>query len=281
MSDIFKFVMLLVVILLNVIFARDIVTSGESNTWADISGLATANIALLTALIVWFGYKQLTEIKKDNNRSLSQSAYGKYLQMALEYPQLAFPQPETLKNNDLLYSQYRWFVANMLFSFEETLISNVNAKDWKKSIAKQIEIHKWHIKNSNYLNVGWDDSLVEIIDSVVKNSYVKKHKHKVYECHDQCYHIYEEYLNLIMSHPEYYIIRESFDDSFTSKIEYHIFVKKALFLLGRIDTMSDGCKDWSRVIKEELNHFHHIFKDGIDYKNRSLILGEHQHLIES
>ncbi|NRD71861.1 hypothetical protein HQQ94_01090 [Shewanella sp. VB17] len=58
------------------------------------------------------------------------------------------------------YYQYKWFVANMFFAFEQVLKACKDDKTWEATIKHQLARHKWHLDKSNSAKRSeWSDEL--------------------------------------------------------------------------------------------------------------------------
>jgi len=276
-------------------FSFYLIPSSES-VWADLSGLATINIAVLTAFIVTFGLSQLKatrsqlnvandqlrEAKKDNVRSFSHNAYSKYLKLTLEYPNFAHPEQELIKHDSTMHSQYRWFISNMLFYFEEILMINDKDKDWNKAISRQIKIHMWQISGSSYKQQGWSPELLKIINSLSTSRYYKKKRSnnddkELLEVEN----LYQQYLLLLLKYPTYYKEDKSTEEIVLNHSEYFIFLKNAFYLLGYMMELSADDKEWTALIKEEKHKLETTYNslNKIKFIDNELILKKHKKLL--
>ncbi|MFS1465529.1 hypothetical protein BCU33_005610 [Vibrio lentus] len=256
-----RFTLITSYLVLNAVFAYLIITGSTQSLWSDFSGLATVNVAFMTAFIVFFGMyqlntakEQLEESKQVNIKSLSHNSYSKYLQLALENPQFAFPNPDFIQSKVEVFAKYRWFVANMLFYFEEVLVVNDQDRNWSNAISRQIKIHMWYLENSNYRNQAWSTELVEIITKQVQVKSFRKKNTFVDNCNKASIHLlYEKYLNHLAEVPGFYDAdgHISLDDY--DKTAHTIYLKKALFILGQIAELSENEKEWLSLVQVEVN----------------------------
>ena len=262
--------------------------------WAGVSGLAAANSAILTLAIVWFGLSQLNAARKQltiandqlriakisNIRLMSHNAYSEYLKLTLQFPQFANPDSFSIESDRKLYSHYRWFIANMLFYFEEVLLANDKDKNWGEAITSQIKIHHWHFtKGQRYKNQGWSDELVALIDKTLSISYSFALKRTgVTLDSDNCNQIYTQYLNFISFHSGFYRVERKDQDSMCNDINFVIFLKTVFFLLGSIRKCSDIDNDWVKTVEQELKSFSWIFDERYTrlIKIEDVVLAEHR-----
>ncbi|MCG3816899.1 hypothetical protein I3256_13170 [Photobacterium damselae] len=261
---------------INCYFSYLICTGDSKSLWSNFSGLATVNVAILTAFIVIFGmhqlkatHEQLEQSKKANIRSLSHESYSKYLQLTLDYPQFAFPDPDVLKMDKLVFAKYRWFIANMLFYFEEVLLVNDKDKNWADALSKQLRIHSWYLSCGSYKNQSWSKELVDIISKEVESSFFQKKKNSIEQSKkDSINNIYERYLELISNEPQYYQVDVQVQSSFYDQVKHTLFLKRSFFLLGQIAELALNDKDWMSLVKLEVS----ILQSTYDASKKNYIL---------
>ncbi|NOJ07362.1 hypothetical protein [Vibrio splendidus] len=268
-----------------------ICTGKPDQLWSNFSGLATVNVAVLTAFIVAFGMhqlnatrEQLEETKKVNIRSLSHDSYSKYLQLALEHPNFAFPAPDAIRGDAMVFAKYRWFIANMLFYFEEVLVVNDSDKNWSDAIGKQIRIHSWYLSESSYKSQSWSKELVDIISNeVTRSSFRKKRNMTEQSRKDAINVLYERYLELVFNEPHYYQVDVQLQIPDYDRAKHTLFLKRSFFLLGQIAELSVNDQDWLNLVKLETG----ILQSTYDEFDRNRIVGtrlmtkHHQRLLQS
>ncbi|MFZ3515150.1 hypothetical protein LC147_18835 [Vibrio harveyi] len=268
-----------------------ICTGKPDQLWSNFSGLATVNVAVLTAFIVAFGMhqlnatrEQLEETKKVNIRSLSHDSYSKYLQLALEHPNFAFPAPDAIRMDAMVFAKYRWFIANMLFYFEEVLVVNDKDKNWSDAISKQVRIHSWYLSEGSYKSQSWSQELVDIISNeVARSSFRKKRNTTEQSRKDAINALYERYLELVSSEPQYYQVDIQLHIPDYDRAKHTLFLKRSFFLLGQIAELSVNDHDWLNLVKLETS----ILQSTYDESDRSRIVGtrlmtkHHQRLLQS
>ncbi|WJG24157.1 hypothetical protein [Vibrio furnissii] len=267
-----------------------ICTGNSEQLWSNFSGLATVNVAILTAFIVAFGMhqlnatrEQLEENKKVNIRSLSHESYSKYLQLALEHPNFAFPAPDVIRMDPIVFAKYRWFIANMLFYFEEVLVVNDKDKNWSDAISKQVRIHLWYLSEGSYKNQSWSKELADIISKEVERSSIRKKRNTAEQSRkDAINALYERYLELVSSEPQYYQVDAQLQIPDYDRGKHTLFLKRSFFLLGQIAELAVSDQEWLDLVKSETGVLQSIY----DEADRSpivvtrLMTKHHQRLLQ-
>lgn len=278
-------------IVINCYFSYVIYAESSEQLWSNFSGLATVNVAILTAFIVVFGMRQLNatreqleENKKVNIRSLSHESYSKYLQLALEHPNFAFPSPDALRMDTIAFAKYRWFIANMLFYFEEVLVVNDKDKNWSDAISKQVRIHSWYLSEGSYKRQSWSKELVDIITKEVERPSFRKNRSTTEQSKkDSINAIYERYLELVSSEPQYYQVDVQLQIPDYDRVKHTLFLKRSFFLLGQIAELSENDQDWQYLVKLETGILQSTYHESD--RNRivstKLMTKHHQRLLQS
>ncbi len=272
-----KFLLIISGLALNCYLSYRIYTGNPDQLWSNFSGLATVNVAVLTAFIVAFGMhqlnatrEQLEESKKVNIRSLSHDSYSKYLQLALEHPNFAFPAPDAIRTDAMVFAKYRWFIANMLFYFEEVLVVNDKDKNWSDAISKQVRIHSWYLSEGSYKRQSWSKELVDIITKEVERSSFRKNRSTTEQSKkDSINAIYERYLELVSSEPQYYQVDVQLQVPDYDRAKHTLFLKRSFFMLGQIAELSVNDQDWMQLVKLETG----ILQSTYDELGRTRIVG--------
>ena len=105
--------------------------------WANISTVATAVLALVALLGVFY---QVAEGRKAQREATASQLYASYLTLAVEYPRLA--GAEVKKHELEEYERYEWFVSVMLHACEQILELTQGDTAWRKTILSQFIYHK-------------------------------------------------------------------------------------------------------------------------------------------
>lgn len=112
------------------------------NARADIFVMIIAFLALVFAII------QILSSRNEARRTTAYASYQNYLNLCFEYPELARGSKVDITRDPATYSQYRWFIAQMLFSFEQVLDAEPNSHTWDEAIKSQLRRHLWHLETS-------------------------------------------------------------------------------------------------------------------------------------
>lgn len=132
-------------------------------SWANIGTFIVATVAVCVA------YNQWDSSKVEARRATAYSAYSKFLELCQEFPDFAYAKEKVITVNQSDYIKYRWFVAQMLFAFEQILDVAPNDKEWNVVISNQLKRHAWHLKkSSSVVRKEWRKSLQDLITEVCK-----------------------------------------------------------------------------------------------------------------
>lgn len=125
--------------------------------WNDRAALITAAIAF-AALI--YTARQLKQNKIESRRNLSHTIYQNYLNLCFSNAELAYGNQEEIDGNPELKKKYPWFIAQMLFTFEQILDNGETDDKWNIAIAVQLKRHSWYLKKSKSVKCNeWNDKL--------------------------------------------------------------------------------------------------------------------------
>ena len=113
--------------------------------WNERKGIITAAVAVVALIFAWY---QVRAVRKESRRSTAYAAYDSYLKLCLDNQSLARGVESEIKKSDDNYSKYKWFVANMLFAFEQVLEACKDDPTWEETIKHQLQRHKWHLEQS-------------------------------------------------------------------------------------------------------------------------------------
>ncbi|MCG9745764.1 hypothetical protein [Shewanella sp. Isolate8] len=138
----------------------------DVSLWVSWANICTFIVAVVAA---GFAYFQWISSKEETRRATAYSAYSKFLELCQEHPDFAYANEESIKANQKEYIKYRWFVAQMLFAFEQILDVLPNDKNWNTTITNQLQKHGWHLKNSGSVKrEEWNRPLKKLIEDVIK-----------------------------------------------------------------------------------------------------------------
>ncbi|ENM5912251.1 hypothetical protein I2709_000541 [Vibrio mimicus] len=111
------------------------------------SPLISAGVAIWAICVA---SKTIQENKEIAKKSVADTAYQTYLQLAMENADFARGYKAT-SEDDPKYDQYVWYVARMMFCFEQIAEVEGSLKDstWYKTLIKHVGFHLEHFDKSN------------------------------------------------------------------------------------------------------------------------------------
>ncbi len=137
----------------------------DVSLWVSWANIGTCIIAIVAAC---FAYNQWMSSKTEARRATAYSAYSKFLELCQQSPDFAYANEESIKVNQKEYIKYRWFVAQMLFAFEQILDAVPNDDEWKVTIRNQLTKHIWHLKDSSSVKrKEWSKPLQLLIEDII------------------------------------------------------------------------------------------------------------------
>lgn len=137
----------------------------DVSLWVSWANIGTCIVAIVAA---GFAYNQWISSKNEARRATAYSAYSKFLELCQQSPDFAYANEDVIKANQKDYIQYRWFVAQMLFAFEQILDALPSDPEWKVTISNQLKKHAWHFKGSSSVKrKEWSKPLQMLIEDVI------------------------------------------------------------------------------------------------------------------
>ena len=125
----------------------------------DFVKLATIASPLVSAVVaIWailVAKATISESKEIAKKSIADTAYQAYLQLAMENPQFSKGySADCRQERDPMYDQYVWYVARMIFCFEKIIEVQANLKDssWEKTLEKHLKFHSEHFKKTKVVD---------------------------------------------------------------------------------------------------------------------------------
>lgn len=113
--------------------------------WSERTDIITTVVAIVALCFAWY---QVLAGRRESRRATAYAAYDGYLKLCLDNQSLARGVESEIKVSDDNYSKYKWFVANMLFAFEQVLEACKDDPTWTETIKHQLQRHKWHLEQS-------------------------------------------------------------------------------------------------------------------------------------
>lgn len=113
------------------------------------SPVVSAGVAIWAILVA---KKTISESKEIAKKTIADTAYQAYLQLAMENPHFSKGYSADFRQErDPMYDQYVWYVARMIFYFEKIIEVEVNLKDssWANTLEKHLKFHSEHFKKTN------------------------------------------------------------------------------------------------------------------------------------
>jgi hypothetical protein len=129
----------------------------EYQFWDERVGIITAVVAVTALGFAWY---QVLAGRRESRRATAYAAYDGYLKLCLVNQSFARGLESEIKKSDENYSDYKWFVANMLFAFEQVLEACKDDTTWQETIKHQLKRHKWHLdKSGSAARPEWSNAL--------------------------------------------------------------------------------------------------------------------------
>ena len=108
--------------------------------FGNAAQIASAAIAIAALGAIYWQVQFNFKLSRDNN---VHEIYRAYLQMAVQYPRLAYPESDTavasMTREDK--ARYGWFVSYLLYTCEQILGSFPNDREWQRTCEEQIGYH--------------------------------------------------------------------------------------------------------------------------------------------
>jgi len=115
--------------------------------WAAVlSPVVSAGVAIWAILVA---KKTINENKEVAKKTVADTAYQTYLQLAMELPEFAKGY-RAVSDKDPKYDKYVWYIARMMFCFEQIAEVEGNLKDnsWANTLEKHLDFHSDHFKKT-------------------------------------------------------------------------------------------------------------------------------------
>lgn len=136
------------------------------NIWKDWASIITPLIAIIGVI---YAARQIYTSKLEARRATAYAVYNDYLKMCMENTDYACGVLEGENKGLHTESEYKWFVARMLFSFEQIIDTCKSKSDdgWRITIERQLKRHKSHLKIPGSVSRNeWSKELSKIIKAV-------------------------------------------------------------------------------------------------------------------
>ncbi|PTO70540.1 restriction endonuclease [Vibrio splendidus] len=115
--------------------------------WATALSPAVSGGVAIWAILV--AKKTISENKEIAKKTVADTAYQTYLQLAMENPDFSKGY-SAVSARDPKYDKYVWYIARMLFCFEQVIEVKDSLKDesWDKTLTKHLGFHAEHFKKT-------------------------------------------------------------------------------------------------------------------------------------
>ena len=128
-----------------------------------------ANVATFLGLIgVVVAYRQFRAGALAEKRTTAITAWTEYLKLALAHPDLARPLPWLTGQGigSPQFSQYRWFVATMLFACEQVLDAHAGDESWEDIVRAQLRNHHGFLNTVYFDPTVYSEPLIRLATAV-------------------------------------------------------------------------------------------------------------------
>ncbi len=144
----------------------------DVNMWTSWTAIAASLATVIAAASAIFAgmiaFKQLKSGRDEARRATANNIYSQYLTLCFENPVFAYGLDPVETHDNETYNKYRWFVSNMLFTFEQVLETQSKDEKWINTIQAQLKRHKKHLdKSSTVKDRVWNDELMELIEKAI------------------------------------------------------------------------------------------------------------------
>jgi hypothetical protein len=139
--------------------------------FGNAAQIASAVVAIAALGAIYWQVQFNFKLSRENN---AHEIYRAYLQMAVQYPSLAYPESaaavSSMKREEK--ARYGWFVSYLLYTCEQLLISFPNDDAWQRSCKEQIAYHAPYICTTVIKDelANYDAALQSLIQQVAKSS---------------------------------------------------------------------------------------------------------------
>jgi len=139
--------------------------------FGNVAQIASAAVAIAALGAIYWQVQFNFRLARENT---AHEIYRAYLQMAVQYPSLAYPESAAavaaMKREDR--ARYGWFVSYLLYTCEQLLVSVPNDAGWLRSCKEQIAYHAPYICTSVIKDelANYDARLQSLIQQVAKSS---------------------------------------------------------------------------------------------------------------
>lgn len=122
--------------------------AGWGQFLAGVAALAGVLLAAIAALVAW---QQL----QTHKRAAALDMFGAYLRTAFDNPELSEPNFEDIQRDEVVFRQYRRYVAMALTACERVLLYSPKEDYWGETIAFHVWLHRHDIITDYFKGVNF------------------------------------------------------------------------------------------------------------------------------
>lgn len=133
---------------------------------AVVEGFGSAFAALFALVGIAMIFVQIRSNRAIQREATAKELFRRYLQEGLEHPEFVNPEHDLLRHRQNSI-QYEFFVANMLYSFDEVL-QNTRSGDWREVVRGEMARHVNYLLSPEFQAKRryYDDDIGKLIDAV-------------------------------------------------------------------------------------------------------------------
>jgi hypothetical protein len=110
--------------------------------FGNAAQIASAAIAVCALAAIYWQVQFNFNLSRENN---AHEIYRAYLQVAVQYPRLAYPENDKAVATMPREERARWFVSYLLYTCEQILDSFPDDREWQRTCEAQVGYHAPYI----------------------------------------------------------------------------------------------------------------------------------------
>jgi len=107
--------------------------------WQRYGNLSQMASAVASIVALTFVAYQVSLIEVTSRKASARTIYQNYSNASLQHPDLIKPDFATIKRDPVKYEQYKWYVGQMLFAYDEMI--DTGDKSWIDSFHYELAHH--------------------------------------------------------------------------------------------------------------------------------------------
>ncbi|MBX9827051.1 MAG: hypothetical protein K2Y27_18930 [Xanthobacteraceae bacterium] len=158
-------------ILVDLATMADAVQPAFWQRYGNAAQIASAVLAIAALAGIYFQVQANFRVSRENS---AREIYRAYLQMAVQHPQLAYPENAAVvaaMSRDER-ARYGWFVSYLLYTCEQILVNFPRDATWRRTCQEQVAYHTPYICSSvvkDEIN-HYDPAMRGLIEQVARSS---------------------------------------------------------------------------------------------------------------